>query len=75
VDDEPAAVLLADFNLRAVPVPAGEHEVSIFYRSPAFRSAVWTTLLSLVLVLGIIGAHLTRRARSDIAAERGDAEA
>ncbi len=71
VDTEPAPVLLADYNLRAVPVPAGDHEVTIYYRSPLFQRAVWTTSLSLVLVLGVIAASLTKRLRAD--AEPGGA--
>ncbi len=73
VEGEPAPVLQADYNLRAVPVPAGDHEVSIYYRSPVFQQAIWTTTASLVLVLGIIAVSLAKRRRAAASAEAGNA--
>ena len=55
IDGEPVEVLRADHTLRAVAVPAGTHEVRFYYRSSLFRAAVWTTLLSTLVVAGLIG--------------------
>ncbi len=58
---EPTRVYVADHHLRAVWLPAGEHEV--VFRYDGFR-AVWPLRLSLLALLGILLlAFLPRRAR------------
>jgi Bacterial membrane protein YfhO len=54
VDGKPAPILRADYLLRAVPIPAGEHTVVFRYSSPAVRNGLMLTLASLVVVLLLI---------------------
>ena len=72
VDGEPVPVVLADYSFRGVPVPAGKHTVRLEYHSKLFQAAVWTTLLSILLVVGVIvGTHLSNR-RMSARAESGE---
>jgi hypothetical protein len=65
VDGEPVPVVRADYSFRGVPVPAGTHEVRFEYHSELFKAATWTTLLSILLVVGVIvGTHLGKRRTS-----------
>ncbi len=57
VDDEDAPVLRANHTLRAVPVPAGVHEVALSYESPQLGWSLRLTVLSLVLVSLLPGAQ------------------
>ncbi len=62
VDDEEVAVLRANHTLRAVPVPAGEHDVEVYYESPELAWTFGITIASLVLALSPPGVgRLTRR--------------
>jgi len=64
VDGEPATVLRADFTFRAVPVPAGTHEVRFEYRSEVLRASAFASLATLVLLLGAaVGGTLRGRRR------------
>lgn len=65
VDGEPVPVVRADYSLRAVPVPGGTHEVSLEYHSPLLLAAVWTSLLSTLLVAGLIGSGLYAKSSRD----------
>jgi len=51
VDGKPAELLAADLILRAVALPAGEHEVHFYYRDPAVRLGLWLTLVGVVCLL------------------------
>ena len=51
VDGETAPVLLANYTLRAVPVPAGAHEVALRYDPPALRVGLAVTLLTAALLV------------------------
>jgi hypothetical protein len=53
VDGEPAPLLRANLNFRAVPVPAGEHEIEMRYRPASLR---WGLALALVAALGCVAA-------------------
>ena len=65
VDDEDAPVLRANHTLRAVPVPAGVHEVELFYASEQLRWSLRLTILSLVLVLLLpLGQWIRSRTRA-----------
>jgi len=63
VDGRAAQVLPANLALRAVPVPAGEHEVRLEYRAPGFRSGAAVSGASLVLLA--LGWLLASRRRGD----------
>lgn len=47
VDNREIKILRADFNLRAVVVPQGEHEVMFIYKPESFRFGILISLLSL----------------------------
>ncbi len=68
VDGVDAPVLRANHTLRAVPVPAGQHEVVFTYRSELLTKSLWTTLASLLLVTGV-GATSLVRGRRETASE------
>ena len=53
VDGADAPVLRAYHTLRAVPVPAGEHQVVMRYQSDAVGRSLW---ISLILLVGLVGA-------------------
>jgi hypothetical protein len=54
VDGQPSALLKADFILRAVALPAGEHEVRFRYQDPALRRGLTLTLVGLACVLALL---------------------
>jgi len=62
VDGQPATVLRADYTFRAVPVPAGTHEVRLEYRSEVLQASAYVSLATLVLLLGVaVGGALRGR--------------
>lgn len=52
IDGRATDVLTADHALRAVVVPAGQHEVVLRYDSPATRSGLVITLATVVVLVG-----------------------
>jgi hypothetical protein len=72
VDGEAVPVVLADYSFRGVPVPEGTHTVRLEYHSTLFQAAVWTTVLSLLLVVGIILAMFVRGRRTLLEVEPGE---
>lgn len=54
VDDEEVPVFRADSLSRAIIVPAGEHNVRFTFEPPIFRIALWTSIISLVVFLGVL---------------------
>jgi hypothetical protein len=56
VDGVPAPVLRANGKHRAVPIPAGKHEVVLRYSAPGFAGGVAVSLLSLVAAALLWGA-------------------
>jgi hypothetical protein len=60
VDGAPAALLRANYTFRAVPVPAGEHEVRLYYRSERLRSSALASIVVLLILLGAASASLWR---------------
>jgi hypothetical protein len=53
VDGRPAAITPAFDIMRAVALPAGEHEVAFRYRVPRLRAAVITSLAALATLLAL----------------------
>jgi len=55
VDGQPAEILRADYSLRAVAVPAGQHHVVVTFAHPPFILGGWITAGGLLLCLaGIV---------------------
>jgi uncharacterized membrane protein YfhO len=55
IGNQQVPVLRANHSLRAVPITAGEHTVEFYYESDELRWSLRLTLLSLVVVAGLIG--------------------
>jgi hypothetical protein len=71
IDGAPAKLLMADYSLRGVAVPAGAHTVTMRFESDAFRTGSWITIAA--LVAGIVGFALSwmKRGSSKGAAAAG----
>jgi len=64
VDGEPVPVLRGDVSLITVPLSDGAREVTLEYRSPAYERGRLITVLSLVIVAGLLaGPAAYRRVR------------
>jgi hypothetical protein len=65
VDGEEAPIYRANYLLRAVPVPVGEHTVTMRFDSPTATLSFWLSALSTVLVYGgivaLVGLAFVRR--------------
>jgi hypothetical protein len=63
VDGSEAPVMRAYHTLRAVPVPAGEHTVTMEYRSAVLARSLWLSVVALLVLTGagILGLLLDRR--------------
>lgn len=61
VDGQPAPVLRADYVLRAVPVPAGQHTVELTFRPASFTVGAVVSGLALLTLAGLL---LVRNRRS-----------
>ncbi|MBN1813878.1 MAG: YfhO family protein [Anaerolineae bacterium] len=61
VDGRPAQLVRADYVLRAVCVPAGEHRVVLVYDPPLLKIGLAVTGLTLLLILGTAVWPLLRR--------------
>ncbi len=53
IDDRPAQLVRADYLLRAVCVPAGEHRVVLTYDPPLVKVGLAITSVTLLLVIGV----------------------
>ncbi len=60
VDGQPAPILRADYILRAVPLPAGEHTVELTFHPFSFTIGAMISALTLVVIAVVL--FLTRRA-------------
>jgi len=61
VDGQPTRVLLANYLLRSVAVPPGQHRIELRYRAPAARNGAIISVLTLLLLSGLaISARFTR---------------
>ena len=54
VDGRPAPLLTGDYILRAVPVPAGMHEIVLRFRSKTFQTGLLVSLLSLGAMISVL---------------------
>lgn len=65
LDGADVPVLRANYSFRAVPVPAGEHTIRMYYDSGTLRASAATsvTLLILLLAVGVGGQLVGRRTR------------
>jgi hypothetical protein len=61
VDGEPAPLVRADYVLRAVCVPSGEHQVVLAYDPPLLKVGLAITGLTLLLLVGAVARRLLRR--------------
>ena len=52
VDGEPAPIYRADYLLRAVPIPAGSHEVVMRFEPNSYTLSLWLSGLSTAVVYG-----------------------
>jgi hypothetical protein len=64
VDGQPARISLADFLLRGVALPAGQHRVEMRYVAPAARIGALISVLTLGLLVGL--AVFARRRRKEL---------
>jgi uncharacterized membrane protein YfhO len=53
VDGQPARILLTDYLLRGVAVPAGRHHIDMHYTAPAARTGALISALTLALLVGL----------------------
>jgi hypothetical protein len=60
IDGSPARMVRADFTFRALPLPAGRHQVEFSFQSDLFRRSLALSALSGALLLGV---WLTSRLR------------
>jgi len=67
VDGAEAPVLRAYHTLRAVPVPQGEHEIVMRYRSNVVTSSLWISAVLLVTLSGATGVQTWRQRASRLA--------
>ena len=58
LDGQPAEIARADYLLRAVPVPAGEHTLRMRFDPPRHSLSLWLSGLSTLFVYGGILAAL-----------------
>jgi hypothetical protein len=65
IDGHPAQMVRADFTLRALPLPAGRHQVEFFYRSDLFRRSLALSMAcgALLLAVGLVSRARLRRRR------------
>jgi hypothetical protein len=63
VDGQPAPILRADYVLRAVPVPAGEHTVELRFQPLSFTIGLLVSLSALVLVLIFLTVYIFKSRR------------
>jgi hypothetical protein len=49
VDDKPAQIMHADYLFKAVPVPAGNHEIELEYKPISFTIGLWVSVFAWVM--------------------------
>ena len=61
VDGAPTPILRADYLLRGVPVPAGEHLVAMQFQPASLRSGLLVTVAAALVLLALLLVGLLRR--------------
>jgi hypothetical protein len=62
LDGADTEMLIADYSLRGVAVPAGTHTVTMRYESGAFSAGMWVTIATtLVAVAGVVLVGMRRK--------------
>jgi uncharacterized membrane protein YfhO len=62
VDGQPGRLLLTDYLLRGVALPAGAHKIEMNYSAPAVRNGAVISLLTLMLLFSFV-IYAVRRKR------------
>ncbi|NBC18790.1 MAG: YfhO family protein, partial [Bacteroidetes bacterium] len=75
VDGEPSPIYRANYLLRAVPIPAGEHEVVMRFEPTSYRRGLWISGIATALTYGgvlvLVGLHWWRREDEEAPADEG----
>lgn len=53
IDGKPGEIIRADGVLRGVALPAGDHTVVFTFRPKMFYAGLWTSIVSVLMVLGV----------------------
>ncbi|GJM43382.1 MAG: hypothetical protein DHS20C21_02240 [Gemmatimonadota bacterium] len=61
--NEELPILRADGTLRAIPVSAGDHEITMSFRSQPYETGKWVTLGTLLVTVGWLSLGALRRRR------------
>ena len=64
VDGHPVPLFSADYMLRAVPVPAGDHTVELRYESPTLNAGIAISLVFCTTLVALVVARVVIRRRS-----------
>lgn len=54
IDGKPAELLIADYSLRGIAVPAGSHKVELRFESGAFSTGSWITIITSIAAIGAL---------------------
>jgi Bacterial membrane protein YfhO len=72
VDGKAAELRAADHGVAAVAVPAGTHDVRVFYAPRGQRMGIWIAVASALVLVGLAATGVRRRPRSAARASNGD---
>ncbi len=64
VDGKPVKILRADYVLRAIKVPAGNHTIEFHFRPKSFNTGNTIAMISSLLLIGLIAAALVQLFRA-----------
>jgi hypothetical protein len=70
IDGKEEPIFQTDYLLRGVALPAGKHVIEMKYMAPAFRKGLYTSLLTLSILI-ILAAYEYSRRRVDRRLEKG----